>query len=175
MAHSVADLAAEGVQDDLPNNEEEDAEGDITKRPAILKRTRDEQNLHGHVHKELHRVKQVQHNEKPDGVGRSEANGALESRERDEEADSEGNEGDDAQHPDGQRRAILVELETDKAVDEQARHECTAQTVLDTDKIRPWFAPRWNDTSIDNQADACEEDVEVEKRKDLLATDGSEL
>lgn len=73
MRDSFADGRAEGVQDNLARDEEEDAEGDVAQRPAVLEGACHEDDLHDDVDEELDGVEQVENHEDADGVGGSKA------------------------------------------------------------------------------------------------------
>lgn len=108
---------AEDVEDHLPDDEEEDAEGDVPQRPAVLQRIRHEDDLHDGVDEQADAVEQVQHHKQPHGVGRPQPGEVLEREEGDGERDDECAGGAAAQEPDGLPRAVFVELEADEAVD----------------------------------------------------------
>ena len=63
MLRGFADRAAEEVEDHLPDGEEEDAEGDVPQRPAVLQRVRDEDDLHDGVDEKADAVEQVEYYE----------------------------------------------------------------------------------------------------------------
>lgn len=130
MLHGFADGAAEEVEDHLPDDEEEDAKRDVPQRPAVLQRVRDEDDLHDGVDEQADAVEQVEHDEQPHGVGGAQPGEVLEGEERDGEGEDEGAGGAAAQEPDGLPRAVLVELEADEAVHEQAGAERGGEAVL---------------------------------------------
>lgn len=130
VLRGFADRAAEEVEDHLPDDEEEDAEGDVPQRPAVLQRVRDEDDLHDGVDEQADAVEEVEHHEEPHGVGGPQPGEVLEGEEGDGEGDDEGAGGAAAQEPDGLPRAVLVELEADEAVDQQAGAERGGEAVL---------------------------------------------
>lgn len=73
MSDGVADLGAESVQDDLAHDEKEDAKSNITQRPAILKGSHDQQDLHADIYEELDGIQQIQHDKQADGFCRAHA------------------------------------------------------------------------------------------------------
>lgn len=175
VAHGCADARAECVQNNLAHDKEEDAKSNVAERPAVMQRPRHQQDLHADVDKQLDRIQHVENDKQANRVGRAQAHGRLEGRERDEERDGKRNQRADAQQPDRQRGSILVQLEADKAVDEEGRHDRAAQTILDGGKIRIRLTARGHDTRVDNERDEGQEHVEVEEGEDLLAADGGEL
>ncbi|KAH6603697.1 hypothetical protein Trco_008472 [Trichoderma cornu-damae] len=175
VAHGDANLGAESIENDLPGDEEEDAKGDVAQGPPVLQRPNHKQDLHADVDEQLDGVEQIQDDEEPDGVGRTKPGPSLEGRQRDEEGDGKGNERAEPQHPHGERRAILVQLESDEAVDEQTRHDGAGQAVLHAGEVRERPAARGHDPGIDDERDEGEQHVQVEEAEDLLAPDGGEL
>lgn len=63
VLRGFADRAAEEVEDHLPDDEEEDAEGDVPQGPAVLQRVRDEDDLHDGVDEKADAVEQVEYYE----------------------------------------------------------------------------------------------------------------
>jgi len=116
VANRNANLRAESVHEDLANNKEEQAKSNVTKRPAILKSPDDEEDLHGDVDEELDRVEQVQNDEQPNSIGWRQTRPRLEGSNRNEEADDEADERADPKKPDGERRAVLIQLEAHEPV-----------------------------------------------------------
>lgn len=175
MAHSCANPRAEGVQDDLSNNEEEDAKGDITKRPTVLQRAGNQQDLHTKVHSKLNRVKQVEDDEKSDGVRGAQANSRLKSRQRDEEGNGEGHKRADSQHPNTERGSIFVELEANKTIDKQCRNHCTGETILYRHKVRVRLRTGRHNTRVYHQREEGQQHVQVKEGQDLLSPHSREL
>lgn len=65
---ALADARAEGVEEDLAGDEEEDAEGDVAQRPAVLEGAGDEDDLHQDIDCKLDGIEQVEHDEDADSV-----------------------------------------------------------------------------------------------------------
>lgn len=131
MADGGANLCADGIQNDLADNEEEDTKGNVAQRPAVLQGSNDKKNLEGDVDEKLDGVKQVEYDEQSDGVGGAEACPRLEGRKRNQETDGKCYDAAYTEKPDGKRGAVFVQLESNKAVDQQASDECRRQAVLD--------------------------------------------
>lgn len=138
MADCGTDGRAEGVEDDLTGDEEEDAKGNVTEGPSVLQRPDDQQNLQSDVDDELHAVEQVQDGEEADRVGRAQARPRLERGQRHEEGYDKGGEGAQPHHPQGQGSAILVQLEADEPVDHEAGDHGGGEAVLDGDEVWVW-------------------------------------
>lgn len=130
VADGRANWRAESIQDDLTHDEEEDTESDIPERPPILKGPDHQQYLQRYVHHQLHGVEDVQHHKQPDGVGRPKSCPRPEGGEGDEERDGEGGDRADTHHPQRERSPVLIELEADEAVDQEARYHGRRQAVL---------------------------------------------
>lgn len=175
MANGDANLATECVENDLARHEEEDSKRNISKRPSVAESPGDKQNLHDQVDEQLDCVQDVENDEETDCIPGSQARPALERRQRNEETNGKGNERADAHHPHRQRRAILIQLEPHKAVDEQTRHQRTRQPILHAHKVRIRLTPRRGDTGVDDERDEAEQHVQVEEAEDLLAANGGEL
>lgn len=175
VTNGSADLAAECIHEHLARNEKENTKGNISKRPTVLESSSHQKDLHGNVNKQLGGVQEVQHNEKADSVCGTKTSPALERGERNKEANGECDEGANAQHPHGHRRAILVKLKPDETVDQQASDGRTAKTVLDADKIRVRITAGRHDTGVDDEGYAGEEHVQVEEAENLLSSDSGEL
>ncbi len=82
MRYGIADSVTEHVEDHLADDEEENPKGDVSERPAILQRVRDEYYLHGQVDQQAYAVDQVQHDEKANGVGWAQPSFSFESQYR---------------------------------------------------------------------------------------------
>lgn len=163
MAHSRADPRAEGIQNDLSNNKEENTKGNVTKWPTVLQRAGDQQDLHTKVHSQLNRIEQVENHEKTNRVCRAQANSRLEGRQGDEEGDRKRYERADSQHPDTQRRTILVQLETNEPIDKQRCNHRTRKSILDSHKVWIRLTPRRNNTRIHHQREERQQHVQIEK------------
>lgn len=175
MANRHANLGAESVQKDLASHKEEDAESNVSQWPAVVQCSSDKQNLHHNVDEELDRIQKVEHDEESNSIGRTQPGPALERRKRNQKTDGKRNERANTHHPHRKRRAILIQLESHKTIDEQARYQRTAQAILDADEVRIRVTPRRRDTSVHNQRDEGQQHVQVEEAEDLLAADGGEL
>lgn len=129
-----------------------------------------EDELHDDVYGEADGRDKVQNHEEADGLGGTEAGPALERSQRDEERDDEEGEGDAAQEPDGERGAVLIQLEPDETVDEQAHTQCRREASLHSYKVGIWIRSWRDDAGVDTQRYEGQEHVDVEKRRDFLAT-----
>ena len=166
---AVADGVAEGVQDNLSDDEEEDAENNVAERPAVLECAHDEDDLADEVDEEEDGVDDVGDDEDADWVLGVHTRPILKCEKGDGTADNEHGEGGQAQQPDRQGRAVLVQLETDKAVDEQAGAEGGYEAVLGGGEVRICGRTRGSDAGIEDERDNGQEEVDVEERGDLLA------
>ena len=89
MLDLFADAGGEDVEDDLADDEEEDSEGNVAQRPAILQRVEDEEDLHDQVDQDADSVDEVENHKQAGRVRGPEAGPALERHERDGERDDE--------------------------------------------------------------------------------------
>lgn len=101
VLHGKANVLAKNIEQNLPDNEEEDGEEDVSQRPALLQRAHHEQHLHDGVDGEEDGVENVDDDKQANGVGWAQPGPALEREERDGEADDEEGERGEAQQPDG--------------------------------------------------------------------------
>lgn len=175
MADGHAQLGGKGVEHNLTGNKEKDTKGNVAQGPAVLEGAGDEEHLHDHVDKQLHGVEQVEDDKQANGVGGREAGPAHKGANGDEKGNGKGNERAGAQQPHGQRGAVLVELEADEAVDEQAGDEGAGQTTLQGGKVRIRRGAGRDDTGVDNEREEGEQHVEVEEGENLPAADGGKL
>ena len=166
---AVADGVAEDVQDDLADDEEEDAEDDVAERPAVLECAHDEDDLADEVDEEEDGVHDVGDDEDADWVLGVHTRPILKCEKGDGTANNEHGKGGQAQQPDRQGRAVFVQLETDKAVDEQAGAEGGYKAVLGSGEVRVRGRTRGSDAGIEDERDNGQEEVDVEERGDLLA------
>lgn len=104
----IANRPAEGIENDLANDEEEDAKRDIAQGPPVLKRPSDENDLQNHVDEELDGVEKVEHHKQADSVGGTKTSPRHESCERHQERDDKGSGRAEAHHPERERCPILV-------------------------------------------------------------------
>jgi hypothetical protein len=93
VLHLVADGVTKDVQDNLADDEEEDAKGNVTNRPAVFQRTHDEDDLADSVHEEEDGVDNVRDNEDADGVVGAQARPVLEGEQRNGAANDKHAEG----------------------------------------------------------------------------------
>jgi hypothetical protein len=168
VADRCAKRRAEGVEDDLTNDEEKDAKGDVAERPPVLQGPDDEKDLQRDVDHQLHAVEEIQNDEKPDRVRRAKSSPRLESGQRDKEGDDEGGTGAKPHHPERQWCSVLVQLEADETVDHQAGHQAGRQATLYCDEIRVGGRAGRDDAGIDAEREESEKHVEVEEGGDLL-------
>lgn len=172
MLHFLADGITEAVQKDLAGNEDQDPRDDTAHGPPALERVCDQQQLHDNKDGNADGVQNVEHDEQADGVGRAEAAPPLEGEEGDDERDGEHGHGREAQQPDGERRSVLVQLEPDEPVDEEACAQRGGQAVLDGDEVRERAAARGHNAGVDDERANGEGHVDVEECGDFLAAWG---
>jgi hypothetical protein len=170
MLHAVADGVAEDVKNDLTNHEEEDAKRDVAQWPAILERAHNKDDLAGDVDKQENGVHNVGDDEDSNGVSGAQTGPVLEGEQRDSTTDQEHGEGAQAQQPDRQCCAVLVQLESDEAVDQQAGAECGCKAVLGGGKVWIRRGPGGSDAGVEDKRYYSEEEVDVEEGRDFLAT-----
>lgn len=108
MGNAFADGLAESVDKYLAYDEEENAEGDVTQRPSVLKCSGDEQNLHDDVDSEEDCVEDVKNDKEANSVVRAETTPALEGQDADEESDGEHCSRADSKQPDAQEGSIFI-------------------------------------------------------------------
>jgi hypothetical protein len=140
VLYVVADGVAKDVQDDLANDKEENAKADVTERPAVLQGTDNEDDLADDVDEEEYGVDDVCYYKNANGVLRVKASPCLESEEGNSATDNEHAERAQAQQPDRKCGAILVQLETDEAVDQQAGAKGRRKSVLRSGEV--WVGGR---------------------------------
>lgn len=167
---TVADNVAEDVQNDLSNNEEEYTEDDVAQRPAVLQCAQDENDLADEVDEEKDGVDNVCDNKDADGVLSVQTSPVLEGEEGDGAANDEHAEGGQSQQPDRQCCSVLVQLETDKSVDQQAGAQRGDETILCGGEVWVCGRTRRSDAGIENKRNNGEEEIDVEERRDLFAT-----
>ena len=170
MLHSIAHHLAKHIQNDLPDREAEHTKGNMEQRPSLLQRPHHQKDLHDHVHSQEDRAENVDHNEQPDRVVRTEPRPALEREERDRKRHDEGQETGDPEQPDGERGAIFVELEADEAIDHQTYGCRGCEAEAGGDEVGVCAARGWNDAAVDDEGGECEERVGVEECGDFFAT-----
>lgn len=175
MRGRVADVGAEDVQDGLADDEEEHAKDDISERPPLLQRVDDQQHLHDQVHEDEDAVEDVEHDEHAHGVGGAQPGPALERQQRHDARDDEHERREEAQQPDRQGGAVLVQLEADEAVNEQADAQCGCEAILGGDEEGEGAIVGGDDARVEDQRDGGQAHVDVEEGRDFLAADGGVL
>lgn len=176
MLDILTDPLTERVQDDLPNNEEENAKRNVPERPPVLQRIRHQNHLHYHVHEQLDRIDQIQHDKQPGRVHRPQPGPPLEREQTDCKRDGKHAHTRQPQQPDGKRRPILIQLKAHKSINQQTRTQRTGQPILDRGKVGiDAHAAGRDHTRIENQTDHGEEHVDVEEGGDLLPPDRGEF
>lgn len=93
----------------------------------------------------------------------------LEGEQRYGTGDDKHGEGAEAQQPDGKCRSIFVELEADKAVDQQAGAESRDESVLRRYEVRVRSRAGWGNASIEDERNNGQSHVDVEEGGDLFA------
>lgn len=169
MCCAVADGVVEDIQEDLANDEKEDAKDDVSQRPAVLQRVDDQHKLQHDVDEKDNGVEEINDDKQADRFVGSQATPALECQERDGAGDDEHAEGAQAQQPDRQGRAVLVQLEADETVDQQADAQCRRQAVLGSSEVREWAAAGRHNAGVEEQRKDGQEQENVEEGGDFLA------
>lgn len=82
MLCSIADCAAENIENHLANDEEENAKADVSERPSILQRCRDKDDLRDDIDGKEYGVDEVKHHKESQCVCGRQAP-ALERQKRD--------------------------------------------------------------------------------------------
>ena len=175
MRGRLADVGAEDVQHGLSNDEEEHAKDDISEWPPVLEGVDDQQNLHDQIDKYENAVENVQDDEHAHGVPGTQSGPALERQKRHDAGDDEHERRKEAQQPDRQCRAVLVQLEADEAVDEQADDQRGREAILGCDEEGEGAVVGGDDAGVEDQRDGGQGHVDVEEGRDLLAADGGVL
>jgi hypothetical protein len=170
MLYVVANGVAEDVENHLANYEEEDAERNVAQRPAVLERANNQDDLANHVHEEEDCVDNVSDDKDADRVVSAQTSPVLEGEQRDGAADHEHAERAETQQPDGQCGAILVQLESDEAVDQQTSAEGGHEAILGSSEVRVGRRTGSRDAGVEDERYDCEEEVDVEEGRNLLAT-----
>lgn len=166
---AVADGVTKDVQNDLSDDKKEDTKDNVTERPAVLKGTHNENDLADEVDEEEDCVDKIRDDEDANGVFGTQTSPVLESEEGDGASNDEHGEGGQAQEPDRQSCAVFIQLETNKAVDQQAGAEGRDEAILGGSKVWVGGGARRSDTGVENERYDSEEEVDVEEGSDLLA------
>ena len=170
MLDPVADGVAKDVQDDLSNDEEEDAENNVAQWPAVLERADDENNLADKVDEKENGVDYVRDNEDADRVLGIQTSPVLEGEEGDGATNNEHAQGGQSQQPDRQGRSVLIQLEANESIDQQAGAEGGDETVLGGSEVWVCGRARSSDAGIEDERNDSQEEVNVEEGGDLFAT-----
>jgi hypothetical protein len=170
VLHSITDRLGENVKDDLADDEEDGPESNISKWPSILQCSKDEQDLHNNIHDQTNSIDDIQHHEHAGGTSWTEPGPILECGERDKTSDNKHGCGAAAQKPDGKSGAIFINLETNKAVDQETHAERRDETSLHSGEVRVRSTARWNNTGIEKEGSDSQSHIDIEKGNDFLAT-----
>ena len=170
VLNAVADFGAEDIQQDLTDDEEENTKGDVSEGPSFLQCADDQEDLHNDVDKDENGAEDVDHDEQSDCVCWAHSANALEGEDADRKADQEHDGRADSEQPDGQGRAVLVQLESDEAVDHQADAGRRSESVLYGNEIWKGARSRRHDTAVEEKRDDGEEEVKVEEGQDFLTS-----
>lgn len=170
MLDVFADDIAQNVQDDLANDEEEDAERNVAQWPAVLQCANDEDDLADNVDEEEDGVHDVGDNEDSDRVLGVETSPVLEGEEGDSAANNEHAKRAESQQPDGKCCAILVQLESNEAIDQQTGAEGRNETVLSGGEVRIWSRPGCGNAGIKDERNDGQEHVDIEEGSDFFAS-----
>lgn len=153
MLYSFADGVAEDIEDDLANNEEENAKGNIAQRPAVFQRADYEEDLAGNIYEEADCTQNVCNDEDTDGVFWRQAGPSFEREQRDCGADDEHCERGKSEQPDRKRRPILVHLETNEAINSETHAQCRTEAILSSSEIWVYPRARRNNASVEDEGD----------------------
>ena len=170
----IADCVAEDVENDLSDDEEEKAKGDVPQRPSILERVGDEDDLHDDVYQQADAVDDIQHHKKTERVGRAQSQLVLERQNRYRPRDEEHADGGASQQPHRLLGAIFVQLKAHKAIDDEARAQGGCESVLQGGEIGVGTGPRGNDAGVQDERSHGQHDVDVEEGGDLFTACRSE-
>ena len=170
MLSALADGVAGNVERDLAADEEEDAKHNVSQGPSILEGVDDEDDLQQHVDEDADAAEEVEDDEQPHGLRRPQSCPALERTQRNHSADDEHGDGGAAQEPDGERRPILVQLESHEAVDQETHAQRRRQTVLHRRDEGIDGRSGSADARVQDEGGDGEADVDVKERQDLLST-----
>ena len=170
MRCPFTDLVAKDIKNDLANDEEEGSKSDISKGPSILKRIRNENNLHDHIDQNTDPIDQIQNHKQTYRLHRSKPDLIHKSQDRHRARNKEHNDGTAAQQPDRLLGAILIQLEADETVDEQTGAQRRREAVLHRDEVGVHARRRGDDARIQDEGDDGQEHVDVEEGGDFLAT-----
>jgi hypothetical protein len=168
----VADNVAEDIQDDLTDDEEENAEGDVTERPAVFQCSDNENDLADHVDEEQDGVHDVCDNEDANGVLGVKSSPALERQEVYRATNDEHRERGQPKQPYGKGCAVFVQLETHKAVDQQAGAQRGYEAILGGGEVWICGGTGGSDAGIEHERYDGQEEVDVEEGRNLLAACG---
>lgn len=166
---AIADRVAQHVQGYLAADEEEDTKRNVPERPAVLQGVDYEDNLQDDVDEEADAVEEVQDDEKSHRLCWSQPRPALEGAYRHGPTDQEHSQGGNAQKPDRQSGAILIELKADKAVDHEAHAKRRGQAILHRGEVGIDRGRRRNEARIENERADGEHHVDVKECGNLLA------
>ena len=129
-------LIAEDVQNNLTNDKEANSKGNISERPSILERIRDQYNLHDHIHQKTNTIDKIQNHKQPNRLRRSETHLIHKRQDRHRARDEEHSDGATAQQPYRLRGSVFIQLKADETVDEQTGAKRRGEAVLHRDEVR---------------------------------------
>ena len=108
VGDALTDSLAECVDKDLTDDEEEDAKGNVTQWPSILKSSHNEQDLHDGVDCKEYGAENVEDDEETNSVVGTQTGPTLEGQDADDESNGEHGGRADSEQPDTQECAIFV-------------------------------------------------------------------
>lgn len=148
MLDVIADCVAEDVENDLANDKEEDAKSNITKWPAVFKSSNNEDDLADDIDKEEDGVDNVGDDEDANRVLGAQTCPVLKSEQRHCTANDEHEQSAESQEPDGKGGAVLIQLKSDEAVDQETGTECRDKTILDGSEVGIWRRAWCSDSGV---------------------------
>jgi len=169
MLDAITDGVTKDVQNDLSNDKKEDAKHDVAQRPTILEGANNKNDLADEINEEKYGVDEVRDDKNADWVLRVQAGPILEGEKRNGASDDEHGQGGQSQQPDRQSCAVLVKLETNKPVDQQAGAESGREPVLDSGEVGVCGRARRGNACIKNKRYDGQEEVDVEEGCDFFA------
>ena len=149
VGNTLTYCLAEGVDENLANNEEEDAKGNVTQRPSVLESSHNEQDLHDDVDCEEYGTEDVEDDEEADGVVRTQPGPALESQDADDKSDGEHGGRADSEKPDTQECTIFVQLEADETGNHEGDASGGSEAILHSNEPGISARARRDDTAVD--------------------------
>lgn len=108
VVNRLTDPRAEGVENDLADDEEHRGGSEIPQRPAVLQSVHHEDDLHDEVDEQTDGVDDVQHNKQARGIRRRQSRPALKREQRDDKRQRKHRHTGEPQQPNRQKRAVFI-------------------------------------------------------------------